>query len=244
VSVVTPYAALRRRTGESPAAPLVTYVDPESGVRMELSATSLDNAVAKTAGLLRDELDVSPGDRIAIHLPWHWQRAVWLGACAATETVFAADAAPVDCAVCVMDRDHLDQSGGAGEDVLVSLDPFGLPDGGPIPPGVTEAAVAMRSHPDRFNAYVEPRGDVPLLAIGGGVVTSDAVMEMGHHLAQVRGLAPGARVAVLPDDPDRDILLLAVPLALHGSVVLLGRETPQVPRLLLDEGAVLTKESP
>jgi hypothetical protein len=51
-------------------------------------------------------------------------------------------------------------------------------------------------------------------------------------------------VAVLPDDPDRDILLLAVPLALHGSVVLLGRETPQVPRLLLDEGAVLTKESP
>ena len=92
-------------------------------------------------------------------------------------------------------------------------------------------------------AYVEPRGDVPLLAIGGGVVTSDAVMEKGHHLAQVRGLAPGARVAVLPDDPDRDILLLAVPLALNGSVVLLGRETPQVPRLLLDEGAVLTKES-
>ena len=211
---------------------------------MELSATSLDNAVAKTAGLLRDELDVSPGDRIAIHLPWHWQRAVWLGACAATEAVFAADAPPVDCAVCVMDRDHLDQLGGAGEDVLVSLDPFGLPDGAPIPPGVTEAAVAMRSHPDRFSPYAEPRGDVPLLTIDRGLVTSDAVMDMGHHLAQVRGLAAGARVAVLPNDPDRDILLLAVPLAINGSVVILGRETPHLPRLLLEEGAVLTKGSP
>ena len=95
VGVMTPYAALLERTRRDPASPLLTYRDLASGERMEMSAASLANAIAKTAGMLRDELDADPGAVVGVHLPFHWQRVVWLGACAATSTVFAPGADPV-----------------------------------------------------------------------------------------------------------------------------------------------------
>src|SRR5262249_10238292 len=61
-----------------PVRPLVTFYDDATGERIELSATTFGNWVAKTANLLVDELDAEPGDRIALDLPPHWQTAVWL----------------------------------------------------------------------------------------------------------------------------------------------------------------------
>lgn len=46
-----------------PAAPLVTFYDDATGERVELSARTFDNWVAKTANLLQDELNAGPGDR-------------------------------------------------------------------------------------------------------------------------------------------------------------------------------------
>ena len=46
-------AAVRRE----PAAPLLTHYDDVTGGRVELSATTLANWVAKTANLLQDEFD-------------------------------------------------------------------------------------------------------------------------------------------------------------------------------------------
>src|SRR4051794_6012094 len=64
-----------------PARPLVTYYDDATGERVELSATTLANWVAKTANLLHDEFDVGPGSTVAVALPVHWQTtAVLLGA--------------------------------------------------------------------------------------------------------------------------------------------------------------------
>ena len=206
VTKVTPYAALQARVRQRPAQPLVTFYDLATGERMELSAATLDNAVAKVAGLLRDELDVLPGDRIGVHLPLHWQRAAWWGACAATGATFVADGAPDEVEVCVVDHDHLSLAGLARDDVLVSLEPFGLPSREPVPPGVVDAAVAARAHPDVFVPYVEP--------------PDDGTMQEAQQLIDARELTAGSPVLVLDDDPDRDLLMLAVPLALDGSSVL------------------------
>jgi uncharacterized protein (TIGR03089 family) len=238
---MTPYDVLRDRVSRSPATPLVTYVDPSTGERMELSAVSLDNAIAKTAGLLRDDLDAQPQDHIGIRLPWHWQRAVWFGACAATSTIFDPEIAASDAAVCVLDRAHLDLAGTAPDDVLVSLAAFGLPDGEPVPGGVIEAAVAMRAHPDQFRPFSPPRGDEVLLVAGDTRLTGDLVMEEAARLAHARDLAPGARFAVLPDDPERDLLMLAVPLVIGGSVILVRDVAPHLGQILDHEGAVLTR---
>src|SRR3954447_5135095 len=64
--------ALRR----DPAGPFLTFYDDATGERIELSLTSVDNWVAKTANLLVDELDLEPGEPVVVDLPPHWQSAV------------------------------------------------------------------------------------------------------------------------------------------------------------------------
>lgn len=204
---------------------------------MELSAISLDNAVAKTAGLLRDELDIEPGDVIGIHVPTHWQRAVWFGACAATGAIFAPDADPADCTVLVIDRDHLDLVGTARDDVLVSLEPFGLPSREPVPSGVIEHAVAARAYPDVFVPHAEPADTESLLRSRGVTLTAGEVMAAASTMAVERALSPGARCLVLPEDPDRDLAMLALPLALGGSSVLVRHpDAGSLAAILLAEG--------
>jgi uncharacterized protein (TIGR03089 family) len=65
----------------APAQPLITHYDDAAGTRVELSVATMRNWAAKTANWLVDELDVTPGDRVAVLLPAHWQTAaVLLGA--------------------------------------------------------------------------------------------------------------------------------------------------------------------
>src|SRR6195952_4274624 len=59
-----------------PSGPFLTFYDDATGERLELSLTSLDNWVAKTANLLLDELDLEPGETVRVDLPAHWQTAV------------------------------------------------------------------------------------------------------------------------------------------------------------------------
>lgn len=235
---MTPYAALTERMRRDPASPLLTYRDLATAERMELSAASLGNAIAKTAGMLRDELDAEPGAIIGVHLPTHWQRFVWLGACAATSTIFAPDAAPGDCDVLVIDRAHLGLVGSAQEDVLVSLAPFGLPDGGDVPPGVIEAAVAMRGHPDSFIPWEPAAESTPLLRTPQGTLSQGDLMTYAAEELSRRGLDAGARFALIDPEPLADLLALAGPLAHGGSVVLIAEpDSGDLEATLGEEGA-------
>lgn len=234
---MTPYAALLARIKADPASPLLTYRDLTTGERMELSAASLGNAIAKTAGLLRDELDAQPGDVVGIHLPVHWQRIVWLGACAATGTAFAPSSPPEDCDICVFDRAHAHLAGRAAEDVIVSLAPFGLPEPEGAPHGVTEAAVAMRAHPDAFTPHDPPAGSMPLLRTTEGEVTQAEAMQLAATALAERGIAVGQRFAVFESDPRADILALAGPLVGEsGAVLVTGSASEGIDRILVEEG--------
>jgi uncharacterized protein (TIGR03089 family) len=236
---MTPYTALLERSRADPAAPVLTYRDLATGERMELSAASLANAIAKTAGMLRDELDAEPGAVIGVYLPLHWQRVVWLGACAATGTVFAPESLPDECDVLVVDRPHLDLAGTAREDVVVSLAPFGLPEPGGAPVGVLDAAVAMRGHPDTFVPYEMATPDMPLLRDGDRVIAHGEVMEQAASALAERGVGPGQRFAVVDPDPLADILGLAGPLAVGSAVVLVAHPgSGDLPGTLAEEGLV------
>lgn len=244
-------AARVRRDG---ARPLVTYID--SAQRMELSAVSLANAVAKAAGLLRDDLDVQPGDHVTVALPLHWQSAVWWGACAAVEAVMnpvpelirtADDPLPVRTPaartpVGVATAVNLAAIAECDDRIAVSLAPFGLPDGSPSSPGVIEAAVAARVHPDDFIAFTPPDPSAPLLHYGAVTLTSRQCLDRAAVLAQVWDLRPGGRLLVSdttwlgaghnsPATDDRVIdgwlALLAVPLVADASVVLASGVAPE-----------------
>lgn len=59
-----------------PSGPFLTFYDDATGERVELSLTSLENWVAKTANLLVDEFDLEPDEPVTVDLPPHWQTAV------------------------------------------------------------------------------------------------------------------------------------------------------------------------
>ncbi|MES9543033.1 MULTISPECIES: TIGR03089 family protein [unclassified Actinomadura] len=166
----TPAELLRRRVAGDPSRPLVTFYDDASGERVELSARTFDNWVAKTANFLVDGLAAEPGTRVVLVLPPHWQTAVWLMACWSAGLV----AEPVDpeafgrggaepagasgpyilaAAQEVLDDVLADEvlAGGAEEVVGLSLHALG----GPLadcPPGVTDYAAEVRTYGDRFTA--------------------------------------------------------------------------------------------
>lgn len=241
---MTPYAALLDRIRHDAASPLVTFRDLATGERMELSAASLGNAVAKTAGLIRDELDAEPGDVIAIHLPLHWQRIVWLGACAATGTVFAPDAQAQSGDILVIDRSGLDLAGKARETVLVSLSPFGLPEPGGAPPGVTDAAVAMRGHPDEFVPWEMPAESAPMLRTQAHTLTQTDVMEHAAGALARRGIGTRERFAIVDPDPLTDVLGLTGPLITGGGIVLIANPASgDLEGTLREEGARRTEGS-
>lgn len=209
-----------RRDG---ARPLLTWLGPD-GARTELSARTYENNVAKAAGLLQDELDAEAGSRVALHLPPHWQTSIWLGACAAVGCEAQLDG----------DDDHPDVVAALVVDpvaatdapvtLAVPLHPLGLPSPGPLPPGVDDAAVAVRAHGDVFTAYDPPSPGSAWLVHDGGVVTQEDAVRLARATADRLGLAAGGRLLVAATAPrvgvELALAVVALPLACSVSVVL------------------------
>ena len=144
-----------------PARPRITHYDDAAGSRVELSGATLANWAAKTANWLRDELDIQPGDPVAVLLPPHWQTAgVLLGAwwCGATVVTSATGAAVALCGV-----DRIGEVAGSDEVVAVGLDALGREVAG-LPPGVHDFATEVRIHGDSFHPGESGPGTETVLA--------------------------------------------------------------------------------
>jgi uncharacterized protein (TIGR03089 family) len=161
-----------------PARPRITHYDDAAGSRIELSGATLANWAAKTANWLRDELDVQPGDTVAVLLPPHWQTAgVLLGAwwCGATVTASPAHA-PV--ALCGIDR--IADADSAEEVAALGLDALGLGIA-VLPPGVRDFASEVRVHGDIFTP-------------GGPGPDTETLLTAARARAAELGLAAGDRL--------------------------------------------------
>ena len=142
---------LRQRVRTDGSAPLLTFYDLDSGARTELSATSFSNWVDKTSNLLVDEVAVDEGDVISMPLameaPGHWLTAVWQLACWQVGLVVDVSNPPLPAAV-VTGRQW--QGHAAREVFACALHPLGFGFGEPLPDGVRDYAVEVRSHADQF----------------------------------------------------------------------------------------------
>jgi uncharacterized protein (TIGR03089 family) len=141
-----------------PGRPLVTFYDDATGERVELSVTTYANWVAKTAGLMQDELDLTRGDKVRIDLPTHWLGPVWLGAAWSLGlTVTSSDA---DLAVC--GPATLTEYADSGKPlVAISLRPLAGRFTDPLPTGVVDYGEVVFGQPDAFAPYDPPSGDDP-----------------------------------------------------------------------------------
>jgi uncharacterized protein (TIGR03089 family) len=172
-----------------PAAPLFTQYDDLTGERVELSATTLANWVAKTANLLQDEFDVGPGSTVAVALPVHWQTAaVLLGvwSCGATvlDTATEDDGRMEDADVVLTTQDRLAPLAEQGVQELLglSLHPLGL--------GMTDYsgeardfALEVRTHGDVFFPLEQPDPAGAGLVLGGLQLTLRGLVETAAELA-------------------------------------------------------------
>ncbi|WP_406265208.1 TIGR03089 family protein [Nocardia sp. NBC_00881] len=167
-----------------PAGPRVTYYDDATGARIELSGLTLANWAAKTANLIRDEFGLSPGARVAVLLPAHWQTAAVLLGCwwAGTEVVLCPDE---DADLALVTPDRLDDADGVGEVAALSLDAMGAPVRD-LPIGITDFATAVRVHGDQFL----PRGAG--VALDGMPVAE--VLAEARKSAMRQGFSEGDRV--------------------------------------------------
>lgn len=217
------------------AAPFVTWVGPDAA-RTELSLRTFENNVAKAANLLRDDADLGPGGVVALHLPLHWQAAVWVGACALVGATAAVGLDPEQADVAVLGPDALDLPQ-APLTLASSLHPFGMPFTAPLPAGVLDAATEVRMHGDRFTPYGDVVPTTQWLTVDDTSWTQSAALEAAAALADVLGLTPGGRllVAATGIDPQIALALVALPLVLRGSVVLLTDPTASTDALAASE---------
>jgi uncharacterized protein (TIGR03089 family) len=230
-------SAVRR----APAAPLLTWYDDPAGERVELSALTLANWVAKTANLLQDEFDVRPGSRVAVVLPPHWQTAaVLLGvwSCGGTvvttagEDVGALDA--VDVVLVEQDRlqavtEALEEGGGPLPELMgLSLHPLGAGMTGYVGPA-RDFALEVRTHGDHFAPYQAPEPQSPGLIAGGLELSLGTVASAAGELAVRCGVTDTDRVLVEASAAEEagPVAWLLMPLAAGSSVVLCRDPRPE-----------------
>jgi uncharacterized protein (TIGR03089 family) len=226
-------AALRR----DPAGPLLTYYDDGTGERVELSASTLDNWVSKTANLVVDGAGVGPGDRAAVMLPPHWQTAAVLLGCWAAGLTVADSAADVTFAAAERAAEALDT--GAADVYLLSLAPLGrrLRE---VPAGGQDYAVEVPGYGDHFaGGRVTPT--TVALSHGGQETGHAAAVAAATARARELGLGPGDRLLVADSPPTAPLDWLLAPLAAGASVVLVrGADAAALPRRAEDERVTAT----
>jgi uncharacterized protein (TIGR03089 family) len=226
---IGPAGLLATARDRDPARPLVTHYDDSTGERVELSATTLDNWVAKTANLLQEEFDVGPGSTVAVALPVHWQTAaVLLGIWSCGATVL--DSAPeddgglvgVDVVLASQERlAALEEDEADAELLGLSLHPLGAGMAG-YAGKARDFALEVRTAGDRFVPWSPPDPAAPGLLAGGLELTLGGLVETAAELAARLGIGPDDRVLVDAQVAAEagPVAWLLAPLAAGASLVL------------------------
>jgi uncharacterized protein (TIGR03089 family) len=183
---------LRARVRLAGSAPLLTYYDLESGARTELSAATFSNWVDKTSNLLHDDVAVGEGDVIsmplAVEAPGHWLTAVWQLAC--WQVGLVVDLIDRHAAEAVVTGRQW--QGYAARDIFAcALHPLGFGFSDPLPDGVRDYAIEVRSHADKYFGY-PPQPDTAAWVDAERTLTQE-------HLVAVDG--PAVRRLVKAGDP-------------------------------------------
>lgn len=211
-----------------PSQPFVTFYGDGTGERVELSLTTLDNWVAKTAGLIVDGLGLAPGDRLRLDIPRHWQLTVWALAAWTTGLLVDLDGDPALSQVAVCGPDGLAAAAAAAEVVGLALRPLGAPFApGTLPSGVLDYAREVGGYSDHFPGRHLDLAAPAVSCAGLTWTLAEAVAE-ATRLASGWSLDTGGRLLVSePLGPLSELLAgTLVPLGVGGSVVLSAADVP------------------
>ena len=213
--------------------PLITYYDLGSGERMELSAVTFANWVAKTANLLQ-QLVIGEDDLVRIELahrhPGHWVTLIWAAACWRVGATVAATEPTGRVAALVVGPDWAGyETSTASEIIACSLHPLGLGFDQELPTGVIDYGVEVRAQADSYPGGA-PAGDAPAWL--------DELHEVSRReLLTVGAAEPALRRLAQPSDPWTGCVQgLLTPLNSGGSVVVVvGSDAEELARIKQSE---------
>jgi uncharacterized protein (TIGR03089 family) len=209
-----------------PTHPLLTWYDDATGDRTELSGTTLDNWVAKTANLLVDGAGLGPGDAVAVLLPAHWQTAAVLLGCwmAGLAVDHGTDPQPVEALFTTPAGTDAAAAWSTNDRYATGLLPLAMPLR-ELPAGYADYVLDVRGYGDHFAAY-QPVGPDDRALAGPVELSHLAVCREAAGRATELGITTGDRVLIdtrqYPDPLD----WLLAPLIAGASVVLCGNLDP------------------
>lgn len=220
-------ATSARAAGPSP---MYTWVSDVG--RIELSGITFLNGVSKAANMLRDGLDIEAADDVYVDLGNHWQSPVWI---AAGLSIQARLVSNPHGALAVVTTAGLEDVADSREIVVISRDPFGMPEKN-LEGRVVNGSQEVRGFGDVFSpmgAYSDS-DEVFHDALSSSTLTEFTTL--AKQLIAERGIVSGSRIAIpeIADLKTRTLWHVVVPAMTRCSVVLLDG-TVDVSKICSDE---------
>ncbi len=194
-----------------PAQPLITYYDDATGERVELSATTTVNWVAKTANFLVDELVAERGTRIRVDLPTHWESLIWILSVWKVGAILVDSDA--DIAIVGPQLDATEETR-----VALSLLPMGRRFA-EEPAGFVDYNAEVLGHSDWFQSFDPPTEATSAVELDG--------QRLSHRDAFAAVAPLSGRLLLEPGDLDRDWRALVAAARGNGSLVIVANATPE-----------------
>jgi uncharacterized protein (TIGR03089 family) len=205
-------------------APIVTWVSDVG--RIELSAITFNNAISKASNFFVDGLELEEDASVNISLDNHWQSAVWLGTALSTGLIIVED----DPAITFGDKSQAQVwQGSPDEFVVISRDPFGMPDRD-VPEGFVNGSAEVRNFGDFFSPRWSISPDHNAVAIVSGELTWAQLVQRAQELADVHELKPGQSYGLHghSDLMAKLAFQVVLPVAFGHSVVLIDQVNPDL----------------
>ena len=209
--------------GRGPS-PIVTWLSDIG--RIELSAITFNNAISKASNFLVDGLELEEDATVSISLGNHWQSPVWLGTVLTTGlTIVERDPAitfGTNAAAQVW-------QGSPNEFVVVSRDPFGMPEKD-IPAGFINGSAEVRNFSDFFSPSWPVASDHNAVATDAGEFTRSQLMQRAQELAGAHSLVPGQSYGLHGSSELITTIAFQVvlPVVFSHSVVLIDQANPDL----------------
>lgn len=199
------------------ASPMYTWVSPVG--RIELSGITFLNGVSKAANMMRDGLDIESGDEVYIDLGNHWQSPIWFAAALSVQAVVTSHP---NGAVAIGDSASIQQAVGSRERVVISRDPFGMPEKN-LDSSVVNGSLEVRGFGDVFSPMGKYASDEIVVKNSNREKSLVDVRSSVEALISEQGIASGSRIAIprIADLFQRMLWQTLVPVIAGCSVVLL-----------------------
>jgi uncharacterized protein (TIGR03089 family) len=204
--------------------PIVTWLSDIG--RIELSAITFNNAISKASNFLVDGLELEEDATVSSSLGNHWQSPVWLGT-ALTTGLTIVDSDPA----ITFGTNAAAQTwqGSPDEFVVVSRDPFGMPDKD-ISAGFINGSSEVRNFGDFFSPSWPVASDHNAVAIDSGEFTWAQLMQRAQELADAHSLVSGQSYGL---HGSSDLITtiafqVVLPVVFSHSVVLIDQTNPDL----------------